>query len=41
VLRSLRGGDKERATMIAAPVEGGYRHDIHLQGPDETVFLAI
>jgi protocatechuate 3,4-dioxygenase alpha subunit len=41
VLSSLRGGEAERATMIAAPVEGGYRHDIHLQGPDETVFLAI
>jgi protocatechuate 3,4-dioxygenase alpha subunit len=41
VLGSLRGGEAERATMIAAAVEGGYRHDIHLQGPDETVFLAI
>jgi protocatechuate 3,4-dioxygenase alpha subunit len=41
VLRSLRGGDPERATLIAASVEGGYRHDIHLQGPDETVFFAI
>ncbi len=41
VLGSLRGGDAERATLIAAPVEGGYRLDIHLQGPDETVFFAI
>jgi protocatechuate 3,4-dioxygenase alpha subunit len=41
VLRSLRGGDAERATLIAASVEGGYRHDIHLQGPDETVFFAV
>jgi protocatechuate 3,4-dioxygenase alpha subunit len=41
VLRSLRGGDAERATLIAASAEGGYRHDIHLQGPDETVFFAI
>ncbi len=41
VLGSLRGGEKERATLIAAPVEGGYRLDIHLQGPDETVFFAI
>ena len=41
VLGSLRGGEAERATMIAAPVEGGYRLDIHLQGPDETVFFAI
>jgi protocatechuate 3,4-dioxygenase alpha subunit len=41
VLASLRGGDPERATLIAASVEGGYRHDIHLQGADETVFFAI
>jgi protocatechuate 3,4-dioxygenase, alpha subunit len=41
VLGSLRGGEADRATMIAAQVEGGYRHEIHLQGPDETVFLAI
>ena len=41
VLGSLRGGEKERATLIAAPVEDGYRLDIHLQGPDETVFFAI
>ncbi|HVW45624.1 MAG TPA: protocatechuate 3,4-dioxygenase subunit alpha [Solirubrobacterales bacterium] len=41
VLGSLRGGDAERATLIAAPVEGGYRLDIYLQGPDETVFFAI
>jgi len=40
VLTSLRGGD-ERRTLIATPVEGGYRLDIHLQGPDETVFFAI
>jgi protocatechuate 3,4-dioxygenase alpha subunit len=41
VLESLRGGDPERATLIAASAEGGYRHDIHLQGADETVFFAI
>lgn len=41
VLASLRGGEADRATMIAAPMDGGYRHDIHLQGPDETVFLSI
>lgn len=41
VLGGLRGGEAERATLIAAPVEGGYRLDIHLQGPDETVFFAI
>lgn len=41
VLGSLRGGEAERNTLIAAPIEGGYRFDIHLQGPDETVFFAI
>jgi protocatechuate 3,4-dioxygenase alpha subunit len=41
VLAGLRGGEAERSTLIAAPVDGGYRLDIHLQGPDETVFLAI
>jgi protocatechuate 3,4-dioxygenase alpha subunit len=41
VLASLRGGERERATLIAASVEDGYRLDIHLQGPDETVFFAI
>jgi protocatechuate 3,4-dioxygenase alpha subunit len=41
VLGSLRGGEAERRTLIAAPTEGGYRLDIHLQGPDETVFFAI
>lgn len=41
VLRGLRHGDEEAKTLIAAPVEGGYRFDIHLQGPDETVFFAI
>ena len=30
-----------RATLIATPVEGGFRHDIHLQGEKETVFLAF
>jgi protocatechuate 3,4-dioxygenase alpha subunit len=30
-----------RATLIAQPVDGGYRFDVHLQGPHETVFLAI
>ncbi len=41
VLGSLRGGESERQTLIAAPVDGGYRLDIHLQGPVETVFFAI
>jgi protocatechuate 3,4-dioxygenase alpha subunit len=29
------------ATLVATAVEGGYRFDIHLQGPDETTFFAI
>jgi protocatechuate 3,4-dioxygenase alpha subunit len=33
--------EARRATLLAEPVEGGYRFDIHLQGPDETVFFAI
>jgi len=32
---------ERRATLIATPVDGGYRHDIHLQGAKETVFLAF
>jgi len=30
-----------RPTLIAQPVEGGYRFDIHLQGPNETVFFDV
>ena len=30
-----------RATLLAHPVEGGYRFDIRLQGPGETVFFAV
>ena len=30
-----------RATLIAQPAVDGYRFDVYLQGPDETVFLAI
>ena len=33
--------DAARATLIAGPVSDGYRIDIHLQGPDETVFFAL
>jgi len=40
VLRSLPD-DARRATLIAAVVDGGYRFDLHLQGPDETVFFAL
>lgn len=32
---------ERRATLIATEVEGGLRHDIHLQGEKETVFLAF
>lgn len=30
-----------RTTLLAVPEEGGYRFDIRLQGPGETVFFAI
>lgn len=30
-----------RATLLAQPTDDGYRFDIHLQGPDETVFFAV
>ena len=33
--------ESERATLLAAPAEGGYTLDIHLQGPHETVFFAV
>ena len=32
---------ERRATLIASEVDGGLRHDIHLQGEKETVFLAF
>lgn len=32
---------ERRATLIATPVDGGFTHDIHLQGDKETVFLAF
>jgi len=32
---------ERRATLLAQSVDGGYRFDIHLQGPDETVFLSV
>ena len=40
VLRSLPD-DAARATLIAEPVDDGYRLDIHLQGERETVFFAV
>jgi protocatechuate 3,4-dioxygenase alpha subunit len=33
--------DDARATLIATRKDGGYRLDIHLQGPDESVFFAV
>jgi protocatechuate 3,4-dioxygenase alpha subunit len=30
-----------RDTLLAQPTDDGYRFDIHLQGPGETVFFAI
>jgi protocatechuate 3,4-dioxygenase alpha subunit len=30
-----------RSTLLAEAVDGGYRFDIHLQGPGETVFFDI
>ncbi|MCD0447515.1 protocatechuate 3,4-dioxygenase subunit alpha [Glycomyces sp. A-F 0318] len=33
--------DARRGTLIAAEAEDGYRFDIRLQGPDETVFFDV
>ncbi len=33
--------EARRATLIAARTDSGYQFDIHLQGPQETVFLDI
>jgi len=40
VLRSLPD-DAARQTLLAAPTDDGYRLDIHLQGPHETVFFTV
>jgi len=32
---------ERRETLLAQPVDGGYRFDIHLQGPRETVFFDL
>jgi protocatechuate 3,4-dioxygenase, alpha subunit len=32
---------ERRATLLAVPQPGGYRFDIHLQGPGETVFFEL
>jgi protocatechuate 3,4-dioxygenase alpha subunit len=39
VLRGL--SEAERQTLIAVREEDGYRFDVRLQGPDETVFFAL
>jgi protocatechuate 3,4-dioxygenase, alpha subunit len=33
--------EERRGTLVAAAVEGGYRFDIRLQGPGETVFFSV
>jgi protocatechuate 3,4-dioxygenase, alpha subunit len=33
--------EQRRSTLLAQPVDGGYRFDIHLQGPHETVFFDV
>lgn len=37
----LRVPAERRATLIATATDGGYRFDIRLQGPDETVFFDV
>jgi protocatechuate 3,4-dioxygenase alpha subunit len=32
---------QRRDTLLAQPTDGGYRFDIRLQGPDETVFFTV
>lgn len=32
---------ERRGTLLAQPVDGGYRFDIHLQGPCETAFFEV
>ncbi|MBV9338538.1 MAG: protocatechuate 3,4-dioxygenase subunit alpha [Solirubrobacterales bacterium] len=32
---------ERRSTLLAEPVDGGYRFDIRFQGPHETVFFAV
>jgi protocatechuate 3,4-dioxygenase, alpha subunit len=32
---------ERRATLLAEPLNGGYRFDIRFQGPHETVFFAV
>jgi protocatechuate 3,4-dioxygenase, alpha subunit len=41
VLSTLPRGAAALETLIAQPIDGGYRFDIYLQGDDETLFFAI
>jgi protocatechuate 3,4-dioxygenase alpha subunit len=41
ILGNLRYAEDVCNTLLAVPVEGGYRFDIRLQGADETLFFAI
>lgn len=41
VLSTLQLGESRRQRLLAAPIDGGYRFDIVLQGPDESAFLSI
>jgi len=40
VLRAV-ADEARRETLIAQPTEDGYRHDLRLQGEDETVFFSV
>jgi protocatechuate 3,4-dioxygenase, alpha subunit len=33
--------ERGRGTLVASPEAGGYRFDVHLQGPHETTFFAV
>jgi protocatechuate 3,4-dioxygenase alpha subunit len=37
----LSSDDRAQKTLVATREDDGYRLDIHLQGPDETVFFAV
>jgi protocatechuate 3,4-dioxygenase alpha subunit len=37
----MRVAPERRSTLLAEPVQGGYRFDIRLQGEGETIFFAV
>lgn len=41
VFSTLRYNDEIKSTLVAEPVDGGYRFDIRLQGEGETLFFAV